>query len=325
MIDFSNYEVDIKSYSGSDDKRNIMYNDKLYMIKIPNHEETKNSLQTSVSNNVISEYIGCHIMQSLGLDTQNTLLGMWKNEIVVACEDFCPQGYELHEFSWYMQNVMPKSKIGRIPTYEQLYHTFNECSFLQPVRQAAIERYWDTIIGDALRGNFDRHKDIFGFLTNGKDIKLAPIYDCGASLYPKLSEEKYSLILNNDEEIKKRVYEFPKIALNKNNSKSTEDRFKYHELLSSGFDKECSNALLRIYPKIDISKIDSIVENTPYISDERINFYKTMIRHRKEMILDYSYNKIVSLNKNADSMSFYSNTTSDELLDLVGQDRGKHI
>lgn len=84
-------------------------------------------MQMSVSNNVISEYVGSHIMQTLGLETQNTLLGYWGDEVVVACQDFRGEGDELHEFSWYMQNVIPKSQIGRIPAYEQLYKVLNEC------------------------------------------------------------------------------------------------------------------------------------------------------------------------------------------------------
>lgn len=97
--DFSQYETDAHNYAGSDDKRSIYMDGKYYMVKLPNDISSPNSLQTSVSNNVISEYVGSHIMQALGLEAQNTLLGYWGNQIVVACEDFREDGYELHEFS----------------------------------------------------------------------------------------------------------------------------------------------------------------------------------------------------------------------------------
>ena len=291
MIDFRQFEIDVHSYSGSDDKRNIYMNGKYYMVKLPNYNPSEDSLITSITNNVVSEYIGCHIMESMGLSVQNTLLGFWGENLAVACEDFRKEDEELHEFSWYMQNVIPKVKIGRIPTYEQLYKTFNECPFLQRIKQESIENYWNIIIGDALIGNFDRHKDNFGFLTNKKtgEIKPSPIYDCGSCLYPALSEEKFMSILSDFEEIKLRVYNFPKIALNRNSNKNKEDKFEYYELLSSDFDKECTKALVRLYPRINMSKICNIIDDTPYITDVRKNFYKQMITYRKELILDRAY------------------------------------
>ncbi|MDE5557367.1 MAG: hypothetical protein K2J32_06685 [Ruminococcus sp.] len=87
-VDFSKYETDAHNYGGSDRKKSIYFDGKYYMIKMPNEIQTGNSLQTSISNNVISEYIGSHIMQSLGLEAQITLLGLWHDEVVVACEDF---------------------------------------------------------------------------------------------------------------------------------------------------------------------------------------------------------------------------------------------
>lgn len=294
LIHFEDYMCDAHDYLGSDDKRSIKIGNDYYMVKLANRLEEKNTLMTSVSNNVISEYLGCHILASLGLNVQETLLGYWKDEIAVACKDFRQNGEELHEFSWYMQTVIPKYKIGRIPTYKQLYQTFNECVFLKPIRQQAIDNYWNIIIGDALIGNFDRHKDNFGYLTNKQDmtIKIAPVYDCGSCLYPSLAEDKFKDILSDDNEIKMRIYDFPKIALNKNDDKLKEDKFGYYELLASDMDKECSKALLRIYPRINLEKINKIIDETPFISEARKNFYKEMIKYRKELILDKAYEKI---------------------------------
>lgn len=307
IIDFSIYETDAHSYSGSDDKRSIYMDGKYYMVKLPNRNESPNSLQTSISNNVISEYIGSHIMQTMGLETQNTLLGYWGDEIVVACEDFRKEGEELHEFSWYMQNVIPKSQIGRIATYEQLYKTFSECRFLQNIRQEGIERYWDIIVGDTLIGNFDRHKDNFGFLTNKTigTIRNAPIYDCGSCLYPSLSEDKFRQILSNPREIELRIYQFPKIALNKNSSKNREDKFGYFELLSSNYDKEYTKAFFRLRDKIDMDTIFSVIENTPFITDERIDFYKKMLSYRKELILDKSYDLLMGMDEIKNNLDYY--------------------
>lgn len=50
--------------------------------------------------------------------------------------------------------------------------------------------------------------------------------------------------------------------------------------------------LWMILPNIDMKKIDKIIDETPYISDLQKEFYKTMLRERKERILDFSYQKL---------------------------------
>lgn len=309
IIDFMQYKTDKRDFNrGSDLKQSIFMDGKFYMVKLPNEISDPNSLQTSVSNNVVSEYIGSHIMQALGLDAQNTLLGMWGNQIVVACEDIEMRGNILHEFSWYMKPpIIKANEIGRIPTYEQLYKVFNECQELQSIRQECIERYWDTIVGDALIGNFDRHKDNFGYLRNvdTDEIKPAPIYDCGSSLYPSLAESKFEKILSDPVEIDQRIYEYPKIALNRNTNKNREEKFGYYELLSSNFDKEFTRAFFGIYERLDMSKVLDIVDNTPFISDVRKHFYKTMLTLRKEKILDKSYEMLMERTEIKENSEFY--------------------
>ena len=62
--------------------------------------------------------------------------------------------------------------------------------------------------------------------------------------------------------------------------------------------KDCNDALLRIMPKINIDKIISIIDNTPYISEIRKQFYKTMLSERYEKILIPAYEKVLERNIN---------------------------
>ena len=64
------------------------------------------------------------------------------------------------------------------------------------------------------------------------------------------------------------------------------------EFISSLENKDCNRALKRILPKIDMEKIDKIIEATPFISDLQKEFYKTILCERKERILDFSYQKL---------------------------------
>lgn len=66
-------------------------------------------------------------------------------------------------------------------------------------------------------------------------------------------------------------------------------KINYFDFISSLQNEDCNQALKRILPKIDMQKINAVVDNTPFISDIQKQFYKTMVLQRKERILDFSY------------------------------------
>lgn len=65
MIDFSHCEINpYKTFGGANGpKIEIIYQNKPYMLKFESHSRNK----INYSNEVLSEYIGCHIMQLLGI------------------------------------------------------------------------------------------------------------------------------------------------------------------------------------------------------------------------------------------------------------------
>ena len=63
LIDFSNCEKTKKNYEGANgSKICIKYNGELYMLKFP-PASTRNK-ELSYTNGTVSEYIGCHILES---------------------------------------------------------------------------------------------------------------------------------------------------------------------------------------------------------------------------------------------------------------------
>lgn len=74
IIDFTNCLSKKKTYGGANgSKLSIVYNSKTYMLKLP-IKSTRNP-NISYTNSCVSEYLGCHIFQMLGINTQNTILG----------------------------------------------------------------------------------------------------------------------------------------------------------------------------------------------------------------------------------------------------------
>ena len=84
-----------------------------------------------------------------------------------------------------------------------------------------------------------------------------------------------------------RTFSIPLSGIKINNSK-----INYFDFISSLANKDCSKALKRILPRIDMVKINEMIDETPYITDLQKTFYKTMLAQRKEKILDFSLKKL---------------------------------
>ena len=291
LIDFSDCKIDRHTdYAGSDRKNAIIYDGDRYMIKFSERQEPKNDYATSCVNNVLSEYIGSHIASLAGIPTHETLLGTYNGELVVACKNFLKPGETLHEFSWYLRNQYDSSDIKRTPVLSQIYDTINNHPDLSQIRQIAIDRYWDTFVVDALIGNFDRHAGNWGYIVGVDDaIRPSPIYDCGSCLYSGLSTDQMEKVTSTELSIAKRLFSYPKAALFVG---ELDAKVGYYDMLSSGYDKACSKAVLRIVPRIDMNDVISIIEQTPCLSKERRQFYETMLEHRYELILERAYMRV---------------------------------
>lgn len=210
---------------------------------------------------------------------------------MVACENFIPDDTYLVEFK-FIEGAILESKPTKIPMMSHLYEVMARPNayFSEEFGKKALEAYWDLFIADALLGNFDRHANNWGYLVNkiSHEITLAPVYDCGSCLYPQLSDEAIVRVLNDKEEIQKRIDVFPTAALEHNHKK-----ISYKEYISSFENPDCTKALLRIAPRIDMDKLCVIINNTEGISDLRKTFYIKMLKERYRQIVLEPYRKAV--------------------------------
>ena len=154
-------------------------------------------------------------------------------------------------------------------------------------------------IVDALIGNWDRHNGNWGFLYNNAtdEVTLAPVFDCGSSLYPQADEDMMKAILSDKNELNHRIFDIPLSAITYNGKK-----INYFKFLSDGKFSDCNKALKRISSRIDMKKIYEIIDTTPTITELQKEFYKTMLTARKERIIDFSLNKLKEKTKKHDDM-----------------------
>ena len=94
-------------------------------------------------------------------------------------------------------------------------------------------------------------------------------------------------VLEQDEMLLARVYQFPTSAIKWGGRK-----INYYDFLMSTDRRDCYAALHRIVPRINLENINTLIEETPYISDLQKQFYKYYIKSRYELILIPALQKI---------------------------------
>lgn len=290
MIDFTKLPTRKKAYGGAGGgKLSILYKKELYMLKFPGAAKLNGDM--SYANNCISEFLGCHIFESVGFPVQKTILGTYttngEEKIVVACKDFEFEGLSLQDFASIKNTIITSSESGYGTELKDIVSAIEKQTVLDPVKLS--DWFWDMFIIDALIGNWDRHNGNWGFLYDGKtdSISIAPIYDCGSCIYPQADDKIMQLVLDDPKERNLRIFERPRSCIQIDGQK-----IHYFDFISSLENVDCNKALLKMYPRIDMNKIESIIEQTPYISDLQKKFYKTMLHERKERILGFSYKKL---------------------------------
>ena len=284
MIDITNYNQEINNYGGSELKATYIINGEKYMVKMPDPIRKK-TLDLGYMNNQYSEYIGCHIFESVGIPVQKTMLVKLnkdgKEKIAVACKDFLNSGEELIEISNVSLSLSTEKKYKI--SIEDVYEIINKMSVNYKLDEnKLISNFWDMFVVDALIGNTDRHFGNWGFIKKDDSLTMAPVYDCGSSLHLLLSEEIQSELMKNPVEFKSKSYNLASVY------KMNGQKIIYHEIFKNP-PVDLKETIKRIVPKIDMEKIKKIIASTEGLSKTQKEYYFKDILLRKEEILDKAY------------------------------------
>ena len=282
LLDFSNYPILDRIYGGSERKVAISIDGYEYMLKFPKQENFYKRC------NHISEFIGCHIFELLGFNAQDTYLGLFKGEQVVACKNFVAgTNYQFVPFNDVGESSLEQDKELYQYSYEDIMRMLKENVKLTNV-QETISIFWDMFVIDALLGNFDRHGSNWGFLKKDNKYCLAPIFDNGSCLYPQLTdEEKMRQIMASEELTNQRIFQFPTSQVKLNGEKSS-----YYKVIASTQFEECNASVVKIYEKYSQEKVNKLIDTTPFITETHKEFYKYMISQRFNKIIQPTYKKL---------------------------------
>ena len=278
-------------------KLGIMWNQEYYLLKFPGslRETNIKNVGTSYTNSSFSEYIGSKIYESVGIDTHKTFLAEYQGKIVVCCKDFLKSYERLWEFSQLKTSMPILAQDGEVLTgnstrLPETLTVLKKHPDLADIREPLEERFWEMFIIDALIGNPDRNNGNWGVISDGYDMKIAPVYDNGSSFHFRKSDRQLEAVLESDSAIRTEAYKGRVCVFEENGKKI--NPYKYILSLKN---KKCNEALARIVPLIDQEIIFDIIDETPALTELRAYFCKAMVECRIQEVLKPAYEKIMGL------------------------------
>ena len=296
------------SYGGhGGSKRGIIMNGERWFLKYPKSTKSMGIDGLSYSTTPISEYLGSHIYESIGLDVHKTKLGYANGKIVVACKDFLDSNEVIIDYNMikneYDENIEKateqlslSSDINLNNDLEEILLIMEQNSYFKSIPELKM-RFWDMFVIDAFISNNDRNEGNWGLILNKdtNDLRLSPVFDNGASFYNKSSDDKLLSIYADDFRFKQSVYDSV-ISVYKFDGKVI-NPLKYIETMDND---DCNKAILRIVPKINIDTIISIFDEVPeeynglpVLSKIQKEYYLKALKYRYDNVLVPVYNKLL--------------------------------
>lgn len=315
MIKIENFDLLVSSgisYGGhSGSKKGIIINNERWFLKYPKFTKSMEVEGLSYSTTPLSEYLGSHIYESIGLEVHETKLGFSSGKIVVACRDFLDSNEVIIDYNMIkneydenvekaIENLSSSSSIDSNHNLEEVLLIIEQNPYFKSIPELKM-RFWDMFIIDSFINNNDRNEGNWGLVLN-KDtnkLRLSPVFDNGAAFYNKSGNEKLTTIYNDEIKFKQSVYD-SSISVYRLNGKKI-NPLKYIESMNN---EECNKAVLRIVPKINMDKISNIFNEIPeeynglpVLSKIQKTYYLKSLEYKYNNILIPIYNKLIEKNK----------------------------
>lgn len=296
IIDFSKAKEIYQKYGGAGKKKTLILNGVQYLVKFQNPVRKKGkNIQVSYVNSVYSEYIGSKIFESVGIETQEVVIGTYEGRIVCACKDF------LKEKNTNIESKVGEAKLIEFEEWSKAYELDNTLTMdIKSIYQSLEnvykyvpnhinvenikEKFWEMFVIDFFIGNTDRHNNNWGVIyyenqldTYFVNMEFAPIFDCGSSLTPVLTDEQMEEILKSKGELENYVKNAYSAIM------EVGKKIHSYEYLKSNKNEYCNKAIKKLVPKMNMEYIKKLINEMP-ISEIRKEFYITILQKRYELL-----------------------------------------
>lgn len=289
MKDYTKFlkQKNLKYYGGtSGSKKAIVLEDgTLWMMKFSSPRNAKN-FGMHYPNSAISEYVCCHIYNMLNIRAQDTKLGTVfddnKEKTVVLCRDIEEQyNSRLYSFAEVKNENTGSSSNGMGTKLVDILETIRHQDAISP--EVMENFFWKMLVTDTLIGNFDRRNDNWGILVGATGASIAPVYDCGSSLF---NDTRIEIGGNSEGKINDRIFKSTKSAIRDEEG----NKYSYEDIIGLDY-PGLKEAIREMKPLIDkkLPDIFNMIDKMELISKKRKTFYKNMLTMRKEKLIDAAY------------------------------------
>lgn len=303
---FNNLETNNRKYGGMAGlKLGVILDKENWILKFPKSTRGFDRVEISYTTAPLSEFLGSHIYQLIGVESHDTKLGIKDNKLVVACKDFLNQGEKLYEFrevkNEYVSGLEEEldsitSSSGNGTDLNEIITVMNKnTTFINNPKLR--ERFWDMFVIDSLIGNNDRNNGNWGIIINEVtgNLRIAPVYDNGNSFSNNMGDERMKKILSDKTMFKDSVYHSRTCVFSENDKRINPLKF-----IESKQNDELNTAILRIVPKINLEEIKDLIysiqneyNDIKITSDIQKKFYFEVIKYRFENVLFPTYLELV--------------------------------
>ena len=252
-----------KIYNGSEKKFGVTIDGIDYLVKFRKKDWY----------NVECEYVCSNLILLLGGNAHRVYLGKYNGELVTLCKDFTQ--YNEYTTLCSLRSISSSRFDTDRSSYDyyfndviHLFETLEYCN-VEDCKKAFCEMF----MYDALLGNTDRHPGNWGLVFNGKYWSFSPIFDNGASLFPRAVLSDL-----NETWVKERIFIWP-------NSKimfdGIRERSSYRDVIkNSKYLQELKN----IFPSNTLDLCFAFINTSP-ISNDLKTMYRTMLYYRYNCII----------------------------------------
>lgn len=307
LLDFDSFPADsilpFGDYGGNScGKSQLEWRNATWMVKYPSNRVEKRKDRNKVlsyDTSPISEWLGSHVYQQIGLPVQETVIGVYQGRIIVACKHIYEPVERLLNFRGLMRAWregtgyrLARRATDRYAFLNDIYKVIDGNFFIQNI--GLKEHFWNMFVVDMLIGNHDRNTGNWGIIQNTsniKNIRISPVFDNASSFFPQWTLERTRNFLKDRKNAANTLLKgegspflddigneiHPIRCLN------IPPLFKYKA--------DFNAAMQRIVPRININSIFSLIgqlEDEGIIAQESADLYRFAINVRYEMrILPY--------------------------------------
>ena len=250
------------TYNGADPKCGVTIKGQDYILK----------RQKKDWKNVITEYVASNVIRELGGNVHETFLAKEGNSFVVLCKDFTKEVGDIKSIGAISESSIDTEMTKYGYYYEDIVYELKkvkDCDI-----DDVIEGFLKMYVFDTINGNPDRHGGNWALAKKNGVYKFAPIFDNGASLFPRADFKSLS-----EEWLRERIFTFP-------NSKimfqEKRERSNYNEIWSS---KILPDKLIEWAANLDIGKAVQWIYDNAFLTTEAKDFYATIVEQRFRVLI----------------------------------------